>query len=250
MAYQVERTHTDADDKPFIKQYKLFHAAFAQFSYTGAQVAIASGFINYAVYAGKSNSTGSKLYGGAQGAFAIGRFAGSLLMKFVRPRWCFLLFITGAIVFIAPAINHGGNTGIALLYVVLFFESICFPTIVALGMRGLGRHTKRGSGYIVGGVSGAACIPAATFALAQSHGNNVAMAVPLIFFVVAFSYALCVNFAPPYKKVVDSFTETEVGLHGHAEDMENAAMTDEVATGGAPIVEAPAEEKAAVKTDS
>lgn len=249
MAFQVERTHVDADDKPFIKQYKLFHATFAQFSYTGAQVAIASGFINYAVYAGKSNSTGSKLYGGAQGAFAIGRFFGSLLMKFVRPRWCFLLFITGAIVFIAPAIAHGGDTGIALLFVVLFFESICFPTIVALGMRGLGRHTKRGSGYIVGGVVGGACIPAATFALAEVRGNSMAMLVPLLFFLVAFSYALCVNFAPRYKKVVDSFTETEVGLHGHTEDPENPAMKGEDLTGAAPSGEAPAEEKTEEKAE-
>lgn len=26
-----------------------------------------------------------------------------------------------------------------MLYLTLFFESICFPTIVALGMRGLGK---------------------------------------------------------------------------------------------------------------
>ena len=49
------------------------------------------------------------------------------------------------------------NTGLAMLMLTLFFESVCFPTIVALGIRGLGRHTKRGSGWIVGGVSGGAC---------------------------------------------------------------------------------------------
>lgn len=252
MAFQVEKTHADADDKPFIQQYRLFHAAFAQFCYTGAQVAIASGFINYAVYArpGTSNSMGAKLYGGAQGAFAIGRFFGSFIMKYVRPRWCFLIFITGAIVFIAPAIAHGGNAGVALLFVVLFFESICFPTIVALGMRGLGRHTKRGSGYIVGGVAGGACVPPATFALAGVRGNEIAMVVPLVFFIAAWTYALAVNFHPSYKNVVDSFTETEVGLHGHTEDVENPGTSDEVKTGDAVTEEAHVEEKDAVTAAS
>lgn len=42
MAYQAEETQSSAATaKPFWKQYRLFHASFAQFCYTGAQVAIA-----------------------------------------------------------------------------------------------------------------------------------------------------------------------------------------------------------------
>lgn len=48
---------------------------------------------------------------------------------------------------------------LAMLFLTLFFESVCFPTIVALGIRGLGRHYKRGSGFIVGGVCGGAVVP-------------------------------------------------------------------------------------------
>lgn len=40
MAVQAQET-IEVEDKPFWKQWKLFHAAFAQFCYTGAQVAIA-----------------------------------------------------------------------------------------------------------------------------------------------------------------------------------------------------------------
>ena len=49
-----------------------------------------------------------------------------------------------------------------MLSLTLFFESVCFPTIVALGIRGIGRHTKRGSGLIVAGVSRGAPILGAT----------------------------------------------------------------------------------------
>jgi FHS family L-fucose permease-like MFS transporter len=48
----------------------------------------------------------------------------------------------------------------AMLYMTLYFESVCFPSIVALGIRGLGRHYKRGSGFIVGGVCGTTCMGA------------------------------------------------------------------------------------------
>lgn len=229
MAFQVQETHAEADSKPFIKQYKLFHASFAQFCYTGAQVAIASMFINYAVEtrSNTDDSLGSKFFAGAQAAFTVGRFAGSFIMSYVRPRWVFLMFLTSCIIFIGPAITHGENTGISMLYIVLFFESICFPTIVALGMRGLGRHTKRGSGFIVAGVVGGACVPPLTGYVGDKHDMGMSMVVPMCFFVAAWSYALCVNFAPKYVKVVDSFGETEVGLHGHTLDEEKARRTSD-----------------------
>jgi MFS transporter, FHS family, L-fucose permease len=41
MAYQAHETHAGEGDLPFRKQYRLFHAAFAQFTYVGSQVSIA-----------------------------------------------------------------------------------------------------------------------------------------------------------------------------------------------------------------
>lgn len=66
-----------------------------------------------------------------------------------------------------------------MLYFTLFFESVCFPTIVALGIRGLGRHYKRGSGFIVGGVCGGAVVPPILGAVADRYNNTgIAMIVP------------------------------------------------------------------------
>ncbi|KAF7561583.1 hypothetical protein G7046_g2537 [Stylonectria norvegica] len=222
MEFQAEETHADADQKPFWQQYKLFHASFAQFCYTGAQIAVASFFINYATETrpGTDDALGSKFFAGAQAAFTIGRFMGVFIMRWVKPRKVFLVFLTLCIVFISPAITQRGNIGMSMLYVVLFFESICFPTIVALGMRGLGRHTKRGSGFIVAGVVGGACVPPLTGAVSDLHSTGVAMCVPLAFFIAAWSYPICVNFVGSYKKVVDAFGEAEVGLEGHTLDEE------------------------------
>ncbi|KAF4339208.1 major facilitator superfamily transporter FHS family L-fucose permease [Fusarium beomiforme] len=193
MAQQAESSNSDSHEKPLSKQYRLFHASFAQFCYCGAQVAVAS----------------SKLFAGAQAAFAVGRFFGVFLMKYFKPRHIFLAFLSMCVVFICPAITERGDTGIAMLYVVLFFESICFPTIVALGMRGLGRHTKRGSGFIIGGVIGGACVPPLTGVAADRHGTGKAMVVPLAFFVAAWTFPLCVNVLTSYKKGVDAFENTD-----------------------------------------
>ncbi|KAK3317464.1 major facilitator superfamily domain-containing protein [Cercophora scortea] len=209
MELQASQTHGTGDNKPLRKQYRLFHATFAQFCYTGAQVAIAGYFINYLTETrpSTSSSLASKFLAGAQAAFALGRFFGTGLMSpgLLRPRKVLLAFMTLCIVFTAPAITQRDNTGMSLLYVTFFFESICFPTIVALGMRGLGRHTKRGSGFIIGGVVGGAVAPALMGLAADARGTAFAMVVPLGFFVAAWSYPLAVNVFSYYKDAADAF---------------------------------------------
>jgi len=218
MEFQAEQTHANTAVKPFWQQYKLFHATLAQFAYTGSQVAIAGYFINYVQDAGAVAATGNgaalgaRYLAGAQGAFALGRFVGVGLMKFIRPRWVFLVFMTMCFVMLSPAITVHGIGGMSLLYVVLFFESICFPTIVALGMRGLGKYSKRGSGFIVAGVSGGAVVPPILGATADARNTMLAMVVPVCFFLVAWTYALAVNFVPAYRDTADAFHTTEIGI--------------------------------------
>jgi MFS transporter, FHS family, L-fucose permease len=134
------------------------------------------------------------------------------LLWFIKPRWIFLAFQLLVIVFLAPAITQRGDIGVSMLFVVLFFESICFPTIVALGMKGLGRHSKRGSGWIVAGVIGGACVPPLTGYSGDVYGTGTAMFVPLIFFLGSLSYAICVNFVPYYRDTIDAVNDTPVGV--------------------------------------
>lgn len=228
MEFQANETHANTAVKPFYKQYRLFHAAFAQFCYTGAQIAIAGFFINYVkdTRPGTSDSLAAQFLAGAQGGFAFGRFAGVFLMKFIRPRKVFLLYLTCCIVFVAPAITQRGNTGMAMLYVTLFFESICFPCIVALGMRGLGKYSKRGSGWIVGGVCGGAVVPPILGAVGDKYKNTaIGMSVPLAFFIAAWTYPLAVNFVPAYRIPADKMGEATIGVENVRSDEENAASS-------------------------
>ncbi|KAH2860347.1 hypothetical protein KXW28_000448 [Aspergillus fumigatus] len=150
---------------------------------------------------------------GAQGAFTVGRFSGALLMKYMRARWVFLAYLSGVVAFLAASITQREQNGIAMLFVTMFFESVCFPTIVALGIRGLGRHYKRGSGFIVGGVCGGAVVPPLLGHVADMHNSTgFAMIVPTMFMVAAWTYAVAVNFVPAYRDTVDKVGDSQIGL--------------------------------------
>ncbi|KAI5776321.1 major facilitator superfamily domain-containing protein [Geopyxis carbonaria] len=214
MARQAESTGV-FDDKPIKSQWLLWAAAASQFCYVGSQVAIAGYFVNYAteVRKGTSKVAGSNFLAAAQGCFAVGRFGGTLLMKWIKPRKVFLVFFSGVIVFTAAAIGAREDAGLAMLMIVLFWESICFPTIFTLGIRGLGKHTKFGSTVIVGSIIGGAVVPPILGATADALGDTGrAMFVPLVFFVIGYAFPILVNFHGPTKALMDGFLESKVGL--------------------------------------
>ncbi|OQV01491.1 hypothetical protein CLAIMM_06842 [Cladophialophora immunda] len=212
MALQAEQCSdlTGYQEKPLSKQYKLFFGVAAQFTYVGAQVAVASQFIKYAQEsAGLSAAAASDRYAIGQALFAIGRFAAAGLFMFVKPRLVLMLFMTMIMVFIALAIGISGEAGVAFLSLVLFFESCIFPTIFTLSIRGLGRHTKRGSSWIVASVSGGALFPALTGLAADHMTYHKAMVVPLAGFFVSFVFPIYLNTI--CKKELDGFRETKIG---------------------------------------
>jgi len=224
MADQAEQTTaaTGFKDKPFRKQHTLFWGVLAQFSYVGAQVAIAGYFINYYEQARPdlnaitAQHQGANFYAIAQALFAIGRFSAAGLMYFTKPRWILLTYQTLIMLFIICAItvNTGGANapnwgGVATLMLVLFFESCIFPTIFTLSLRGLGRHTKRGASFLVSSVSGGAVVPAILGNVADKVGTRTAMVIPLVFFAIAWSFPIYLNV---YKgKELDAYRDTPVG---------------------------------------
>lgn len=213
MALQAEQCSdlTGYQEKPLRKQYKLFFGVAAQFCYVGAQVAVASQFIRYSEEsAGLTEAQASDRYAIGQALFAIGRFAAAGLFMFVKPRLVLLVFMTAIMVFIGAAIGVHGEGGVAMLSLVLFFESCIFPTIFTLSIRGLGRHTKRGSSWIVASVCGGALFPALTgLAADHMHSYHKAMCVPLIGFFVSFVFPIYLNTV--CARELDGFRETKIG---------------------------------------
>ena len=62
---------------------------------------------------------------------------------------------------------------------------------------------------------GGAVVPPILGAASDARDSTqFGMIVPLMFFIAASSYAICVNFVPAYRDVVDAFAETKVGVEG------------------------------------
>ncbi|KAG9792291.1 MFS general substrate transporter, partial [Aureobasidium melanogenum] len=212
MALQAEQCAdlTGYEEKPLRKQYKLFFGVAAQFTYVGAQVAVASQFIRYAQEsAGLTESQASDRYAIGQSLFAIGRFFAAGLFMFMKPRIVLMIFMTMIMILIACAMGVYGEGGVALLSLVLFFESCIFPSIFVLAIRGLGKHTKRGSSWIVASVSGGALFPALTGLAADSMTYHKAMCVPLAGFFVSFVFPIYLNTV--CRRELDGFRETKIG---------------------------------------
>lgn len=212
MALQAEQCAdlTGYVEKPLRKQYKLFLGVAAQFCYVGAQVAIASQFIRYSEEtANLTEAQASDRYAIAQALFAIGRFAAAGAFMFIKPRLVLATFMAGIIIFLAAAIGVHGEAGFAMLAIVLFFESCIFPTIFTLAIRGLGRHTKRGSSWIVASVSGGALFPSLTGLAADKSSYHTAMAVPLAGMVVSTFFAVYCNTVA--RRELDGFRDTKIG---------------------------------------
>jgi len=74
-------------------------------------------------------------------------------------------------VLLSAAILHPGLAGAYAIIATSFFMSIMFPTIFALGVKGLGPNTKLGGSIIVMSIVGAALIPPALGWIARETGS-------------------------------------------------------------------------------
>ncbi|THH18563.1 hypothetical protein EW146_g2446 [Bondarzewia mesenterica] len=177
---------------PFWKQYRCILGFVAQMSYTGAQVTVASFVVNYLVDQGVgiSHSKASLMFSFCQLTFTGGRFIGVVLLTWVDPALLLSLYGIACSAFCLGVALAGGHAGIACLYCLFFFESICYPCVFTLGTKNLGMHTKRGSGLIVMGVGGGAWYPPAQGALADKTFTRHSYLVPFSGYVAMSIYAI------------------------------------------------------------
>ncbi|ORY68188.1 glucose galactose transporter [Pseudomassariella vexata] len=200
------------DPGPFRKQYNLFLAVWSQFCYVGAQVAVANYFMQFCEEAGRTKAEASDLLAVGQGLYAFNRFVAGFMMMIpaFKPRYILAVYLGLCFVFIVAAMETGGSASIAMLILVLCFESACFATIFTLGLRGLGRHTKFGGSLLVAAISGGMVFPPMTGAVVDRHGAHTAMAIPMMGYVLAWIYPLYVNVWN--RETMDVHRETKVGV--------------------------------------
>ena len=149
--------------KDTLRQPIFILAVVAVFAYVGAQVGTWSYFIEYAQnYVQVSERTGGYLLTGTLAMFAIGRFLAALLMHYgISPSILLATFALVNVILILIGIIVPTAVGLGALFFTSFFMSLMFPTIFALGIKGMSGHTAKLASciLIMAIIGGAICTP-------------------------------------------------------------------------------------------
>ena len=145
-------------------QYRhLVLGALGIFFYVGGEVAIGSFMVNYlsqpfigAMTIAEAGKYVSFYWGGAM----IGRFIGSVVVRYISPAKVLAVHAATVILLIMITILSTGSISMwAILSVGLFNSINAPPTIFALSIAGLGKHTGQASGILCMAIVGGAIIP-------------------------------------------------------------------------------------------
>ncbi|HEX6180215.1 MAG TPA: MFS transporter, partial [Chitinophagaceae bacterium] len=168
-------------------------AVIAQFFYVGAQVCVGSFFIRFSRFAMNLTEKPAALWWGlyAMGGFMVGRFIGTWLMKYVKPAKLLSLYAVINMILLTIAVLASGEIAVYAVVAVPFFMSIMFPTIFALGIKGLGEESKIASSFIIMSIVGGALFPLIMGYISDKTGSmQNAYIVPLLCFIVILYFGL------------------------------------------------------------
>src|SRR6266851_51199 len=167
-------------------------AVVAQFMCVGAQVGTWSYFIQYVQdYTNRPEKIAGYFLTGTLAAFGMGRFASSYLMKFIPPNRLMGIYSLINVALVAVGVSSPGWAGLWAIFLTSFFMSLMFPTIFALGLKGLGANTKIGGSLLVMAIVGGAVFAPAMGLLSETFRSlALAYLVPLAAYAFIAYYAL------------------------------------------------------------
>jgi FHS family L-fucose permease-like MFS transporter len=164
-------------------------AVIAQFLYVGAQVGTWSYFIPYVESAtGIGDKAAGYMLTGTLAAFAVGRFLSALLMRYFHARTLLVIYAIVNVALGLVAVLHPSWVGVGCLLTTSLFMSIMFPTIFAMGLKGMGEKTKTAGSLLVMAILGGAALTKVMGMLADSAGTPKAYLVPVVCFAAVALY--------------------------------------------------------------
>lgn len=184
---------TDGTERPLFAYKHFVFGVVALFFYVAAQTGINSFFINYAVeeVTGLSaKSAGLMLSFGGMGLFVVGRMVGSWVMRYISAVRLLTLCAVGAVLAMILVVCRLNAVSMGALFLCYLFESIMFPTIFAIAIKGVGRHTKRASSYLIMSIVGGAVAPVAMGMIGDRYNMATGFVIPLFCFVVILAYCI------------------------------------------------------------
>lgn len=180
---------------------QLWFAVAANVCNVGAQICMWSNLILYMKqYTPVSERTAAHYLTATLVALLVGRFASTPLMKYISPSRLLGIYGVANVLLTALAVLRPGMLGAYAIVASSFFLSIMFPTIFALGLKGLGENTKLAGSFLVMAIVGGALFPLGLGLIARSTGSiALGYIVPMAGFagVALYGFAVPLILAPP-----------------------------------------------------
>lgn len=171
----------------------LIFGVVAIFLYVGIEVSIGGFLVNFF---GESHIAGmpeeiagnyvSYYWGGAM----VGRFIGSALLQKMKSEVLLAISSAGALLLVLLTLISTGTVAMWAILLVGLFNSVMFPNIFTLSIKGLGEYTSRGSGLLVMAIVGGAFIPLLQGLLADQFGVQMSFAIGLVCYGYVLFFAL------------------------------------------------------------
>jgi FHS family L-fucose permease-like MFS transporter len=180
--------------KDLLKHPHFVLAVIAQFLYVAAQTGINSFFINYVTeeIPSLTNQQAAQILGfGGMGLFWLGRFSGStLFMRIIRPNRLLAFYALANVITMSLVVAGLGWISVIALFSTYFFMSVMFPTIFALGIKGMGPLTKKASSILVMSIVGGAIVPVLMGRIADVSTMALGFIIPLVCFAFIVFYGI------------------------------------------------------------
>ncbi len=164
----------------------------AIFIYLIAEIGVANLFINFVSQPDIGNmtqATAANYLVLMWGGMMVGRFVGAYLMRSMPADKVLAGFAIAAFIVMIGAATLNGPVAMWALILVGLCHSIMFPTIFALGIKGLGPLTEEGSGLLITAIAGGALVVvqgwlADRYGLQNSFWLTAACEVYIIFYAL------------------------------------------------------------------
>lgn len=167
-----------------LKNKKIIFGMIGIFLYVGAEVSIGSFLVNYVISMSPMKPTeAAPLVAIYWGSSMAGRFLGFFTLKEFSPGGVLVGHALVAISLITISINSHGMFAVYSMILVGFCNSIMFPTIFTLSIKGLESGTQKASGLLTTSILGGSIIPLLTGQVADVWGLRMAMSIPLFCYI-------------------------------------------------------------------
>lgn len=188
----LQNDNNEEGDGNIWRHRHLKLGVLAIFLYVGIEVSIGGFLINFfgePHIAGLPEEAAGHFVSYYWGGAMIGRFIGSALLQKIKAEKLLSFSSIGALTLVTTTILSTGQVAMWAILLVGLFNSVMFPNIFTLAIRGLGKNTSRGSGLLIMAIVGGAIVPFIQGLLADHFGIQFSFVIGLFCYGYVLYYS-------------------------------------------------------------